>query len=342
MTASPVTAKSAVFDRLGGVEVMDVRDTVIPPPGPGELRVRVTAIGLNRSEGYYRQGVYIEVYNMQIEFPSRLGYEAAGVVESVGAGVTGFAVGDRVSTLPVIELNSYGTYGELFNVPAKYVVHSPSEISEEEVAALWSSYLTAYGMIVDLANIQPGDWVLATAASSSLGPPIFQMVEMLGGKVIATTRTRAKAEVVRQMGAEHVIVTDEEDMIARVNEITGGKGVAYAFDPIGGPILDTVVQTIAPHGTLVLYGIMDFDAVDMPVRHLVSRNLTVSGYAMLLEDRPERDKEAIAFIRKGVKDGKLKPLVGKVFPLDQIKEAVTYLESLQHVGKVVVLPDAAK
>ena len=339
MTASPVIAKSALFDRVGGVDVMEVRDSVIPPPGPGELRVRVRAIGLNRSEGYYRQGVYVEVYNMQIEFPSRLGYEAAGIVESVGEGVTGFAVGDRVSTMPVIELNSYGTYGELFNAPAKYVVHSPPEIPDEQVAALWSSYLTAYGMVVDLVKIRPGDWVLATAASSSLGPPIFQMVEMLGGKVIATTRSRAKADMVRGMGAEHVIVTDEEDMVTRVNEITGGKGVRFAFDPIGGPILDAVIQTIAPHGTLVLYGIMDFDAVDMPVRRLVSRNLTVTGYAMLLEDRPERDKEAIAFIREGVKQGKLRPLVGKVFPFDRIKEAVGYLESLQHVGKVVVLPD---
>ncbi len=327
-----VEARAAVFERTGGAEVIELKTVAVPPPGPGELRIRVRAIGLNRSEAMFREGWH----PTKPELPSRIGYEAAGEVESVGEGVTGFAPGDRVGTLPVMTLNARGAWGEMLTVPAELAVHSPPELSDAETAALWSSYLTAYGMLVDLVTIRPGDWVLVTAASSGLGTPIFQMLKTLGARIIATTRGRAKVAAIREMGADHVIATDDENLVASVDAITGGAGVRFAFDPIAGPIVAELAEACAPYGTIVLYGVLDFTPAPLPVMPLIGKNLTLAGYAMLLEDQPERNARALAHIRQGVASGDYKPLIGKTFTLDAIGEAAAYLDSMAQVGKVVV------
>lgn len=329
-----VDVKAAVFEKLGGAEVIELKTVKQAPPGAGEIQIKVNAIGLNRSEAMWREGWH----PLKPNFPSRIGYEAAGVVDAVGPGVTGFFVGDRVSTLPIMELNAFGAYAERFNAPIEYVVPSPKELSDEDVAALWSSYMTAYGMVIELVKVEKGDWAVVTAASSSLGAPVIQMLKMLGAKVIATTRGRDKADAVRAMGADHVIVTGEEDLVARVNEITGGAGANFAFDPIAGPIIETLAELMAPYGTIVLYGVLDFAPVNVPVMQLLPKNLSLLGYAMYLADRPERNARNIAFIRDGVAKGQLKPIIGKRFALDDIREACAYLDSMAQIGKVVVLP----
>ena len=326
--------RAAVFEKLGGADVIELRTVKVAPPAAGQIRIRVNAIGLNRSEAMWREGWH----PLKPQLPSRIGYEAAGIVESVGPGVTEFTVGDRVSTLPIMELNAYGAYGELFNAPTEYVVHSPAELSDEETAALWSSYMTAYGMVIELVKIQKGDWVVVTAASSSLGAPVIQMLKMIGAKIIATTRGRDKADAVLAMGADHVIVTAEEDLVARVNEITGGAGANFAFDPIAGPIIETLAELMAPYGTIVLYGVLDFAPVQVPVMQLLPKNLALLGYAMYLADRPERDARSFSFIRGGVAKGQLKPIIGKRFALNDIREACAYLDSMAQIGKVLVLP----
>jgi NADPH:quinone reductase-like Zn-dependent oxidoreductase len=330
-----VHAKAAVFDHAGGADVIELRSVAVPAPQDGEVRVRINAIGLNRSEAMFREGWH----PVQPDFPSRLGYEAAGVVESIGAGVTRFAAGDRVSTLPIMELNARGAYGEMFTVPAALVVESPPELSDEETAALWSSYMTAYGMVVELVKIEAGDWILVTAASSSLGPPIMQILAQLGARVIATTRGREKAEAIRAMGAEHVVVTGDEDLAERVMAITGGRGVRFVFDPVAGPLVETLAQVTQPYGAIVLYGVLDFEAAPLPIMPVIGKNLSIIGYAMMLEDQPERNERAIAFIREGVRAGTLKPLLGKRFPLDEIRNAARYFDSMQQIGKIIVVPD---
>ncbi|MDB5686766.1 MAG: hypothetical protein JWR77_1355 [Rhizorhabdus sp.] len=325
-------ARAAIFDTPGGADVLQLREIGVPAPGPGEVRIRVEAIGLNRSEAMFRHGWH----PVKPVLPSRIGYEAAGRIESVGEGVMGFVPGDAVSTLPVMELNAYGAYGEVFNAPAQFVVKSPPELSADEAASLWSSYITAYAALVELVSIKPGDWVLVTAASSSLGAPIFQILAMLGARAIATTRRRDKAEAVKAMGAEHVIVSDDEDLAARVMAITGGAGVRFVFDPVGGPLVETLAEVTAPYGTIVLYGVLDFAAAPLPLKPLIQKNLSILGFAMMLNDRPERNERAIAFIRDGVAKGQLRPVIGRRFPLDEVAQAAAYLDSMQHIGKVVV------
>jgi NADPH2:quinone reductase len=326
-------ARAAIFEQTGGADVLELRMIDVPAPGPGEIRIRVEAIGLNRSEAMFREGWHA----VKPVFPSRIGYEAAGKIESLGEGVTHFAIGDAVSTLPVMALNACGAYGELFNAPSALVIASPPELSAAETASLWSSYMTAYSALVELVAIKRGDWVLVTAPSSSVGPPIFQILAMLGARAIAVTRRREKADAVRAMGAEQVIVTDDEDLGSRVMEITGGTGVRFVFDPVGGPTVQTLAEVTAPYGTIVLYGVLDFAAAPLPLLPLISKNLAILGFAMMLDDQPERNERAIAFIREGVAKGLLKPLIGKQFPLEEIAAAAAYLDSMQQIGKVVVL-----
>ena len=325
-------AKAVVMRTLGGPEVLGLEEVDVPDPGPGEIRIQVKAFGLNRSEVLFREGRYM----IKPVFPSRIGYEAAGIVESVGPGVEGFAVGDAVSTLPAMESNPRGAYGELFTLPINAAVKSHPGLSMVESAALWSSYMTAYGGLVDMGVVRPGDFVLVTAASSSLGPPAMQILKMLGARPIATTRQRSKAEAVRQFGAEHVIVTEEEDVVERVLEITGGKGVACVFDPVGGPMVAKLADVTAPYGTIIIYGRLSRDPGEMPQTALIWKNLTIRGYGMLLHENPARDARAIAFIRDGITKGHLRPAISKKFRLDEIVEAARFLDSMEQIGKVVV------
>src|SRR5690242_2712507 len=138
-------ARVVRFHEIGGPEVLRIEDLEIPPPGPGEIQIRVQALGLNRAEAMFRRGQYLE----DPKLPARLGYEAAGTVEAIGPGVEGFGVGDAVSTIPAFSLNTHGVYGEFANVPAHSVAHHPASLSFIEASAVWMQYLTAYGALID-------------------------------------------------------------------------------------------------------------------------------------------------------------------------------------------------
>ena len=254
--------KKVVFNEFGGPEVLKVEDVEVGEPGKGELRIRVDAIGVNRAEALYRAGFYF----YQPSFPSAgLGYEAAGTVESVGEGVDGFALGDPVSTIPAFLMNEYGTYGQQVIMPAAAVVRRPDGIDAVIGASVWMAYTTAYGMLVEIGQIRPGDTVLITAASSSVGLAAIQIANRLSAIPIATTRTSAKKERLRQAGAAHVIVTQEEDVVEAVRELTGGTGAALAVDSVAGEGVHDVVTAVAPGGTLIVYGWLDPNPIPMPM-----------------------------------------------------------------------------
>jgi NADPH:quinone reductase len=325
-------AQAVVFDHHGGPDVLQVETVTVPDPGEGELTIAVDAFALNRADTFFREGWH----PIKPEFPSRIGYEAAGRVAAIGNGVSGFAVGDRVATLPVMEVNRYGGYGEAMTVPARLVVPSPAELGPAESTALWASYMTAYGALVDLVTIEPGKWVLCTAASSSVANAAIQICLAIEAKPIGVTRTRAKADAVRDAGATAVIVTEVEDLVARAMEITGGGGVDYVFDPVAGPGFGLLAEAAAPHGTIILYGATSPEPTELPVITAVNKNLTFRCYAMLLEEQPDRDERAQKFIRDGVAEGRLRPRVGHEIPFSAVQDAVALLDSMQHSGKIVV------
>lgn len=176
------------FHELGGPEVLRLENVPVGEPGAGELLIRVDAIGLNRAEVLFRSGQYIEPARL----PARLGIEAAGIVEAVGADVTGFATGQQVSVVPAFSMNDYGVYAERALVPARAVLRRPDGLDAIAGAAVWMPYMTAYGALVEVGGMRAGDTVVLTAASSSVGLAAIQVARSVGAVPVATTRTRAK------------------------------------------------------------------------------------------------------------------------------------------------------
>lgn len=325
-------AKVVKFDKTGGPEVLELREVEVGEPGPGELRIRVDAIGLNRAEVMFREGYYF----YQPSFPSGLGYEAAGVVEAVGPDVTGFAVGDPVSTIPAFLQTDYGSYGDRVIMPVHSTVHRPAGMAPDVSAAVWMAYITAYGALAEDGHTRPGDYVLITAASSSVGLAAIQTANHIGATPIATTRTADKRQRLLDVGAAHVIVTDDEDLPARIKELTGGTGVRTAFDPIAGPGVDTMAQGIAPGGHLIIYGALDPRTTPLPNAQSFPA-LTTSTYTLFeITYDPTRLARAIAFIKAGLATGSFVPQIDKTFDLEDIAQAHRYMESNAQIGKIIV------
>ncbi|MFD5630187.1 zinc-dependent alcohol dehydrogenase family protein [Streptomyces sp. NPDC127072] len=325
-------AQLVQFDRLGGPEVLTLRDAASRAPGAGKIRIRVDAIGLNRAEIMYREGAYF----YQPVFPSTLGYEAAGVVEAVGDGVRDFSAGDPVAVVPAFLQSEYGTYGESVVLPAAAVVPRPGHVDAVTAAAMWMAYITAYGPLAESGRVRPGDHVLITAASSSVGLAAIQIARHIGAIPIATTRGADKKQRLLDAGAADVIVTDDEDLPARVEEITGGKGVRLAFDPIAGPGVETLARGIAPGGYLVVYGALDPRTTPLPNAQSYPA-LNSSTYTLFeITTDPERLRRAVAFINAGLASGSFTPVVDKTFDLADIADAHRYMEANGQVGKIVV------
>lgn len=328
-----MNARVVRFHQTGGPEVLKLETVDVPSPGPGEVRLTVKALGLNRAEVMFRCGQYIE----PPQFPARLGYEAAGIVESIGDGVQGLKIGDAVSTAPGFSQNQYGVYGELAVVPAGVVMKHPASFSWEQAAAIWMQYLTAYGALIAIAGTQPGDIVLIPAASSSVGIAACQIASMVGATPIALTRTAGKRPALLDLGFRHVIATDEQDLVAEVRRLTQGKGARVVFDPVGGPTVAKLTAAMAQHGILFQYGALSTEPTPLPLMDVLSKSLTIRGYLLFeITGDPAKLKRAEQFITGGLASGKLAPVIARTFPLDQIVEAHRYLESNQQIGKIVV------
>jgi NADPH2:quinone reductase len=335
------TVKVVRFHAIGGPEVLQLEDLPIQQPGAGEVRLKVQAIGLNRAEVMFRTGHYLE----QPEFPSRIGIEAAGVVDAVGAGVTEVKVGQKVSVATGQSIGRYGTYGESAIIPAVSAIPYSDNLTPEEAASVWVQYLTAYFAFVDLGNVKPGQLVLVTAASGGAGLGAIQLARLLGATTIATTRTAAKKQALLDAGASHVILTAEEDLLARIKEITKGKGADVIFDPVAGETLPTLAEAVSWGGLIILYGALGGVETPYPLwtafaRNFVLRTYLVYNYCGLPNAGLHRNKEAfvraVKFIQENLGSGKLKPVIAKTFRLSEIREAHKYMESNQQLGKIVV------
>lgn len=326
-------ARVVRFHETGGPEVLRIEEPDVPPPGPGEVQIRIHAIGLNRAEAMFRRGQYLE----EPRLPARLGYEASGEVVAVGPDVRSVQVGDAVSVIPSFSLNAYGLYADLANAPAHAVVRHPAGLSWEEAASVWMQYLTAYGALIDIAGLGKGDALAIPAASSSVGLAAIQIANKVGATPIALTRGSSKRQALLDAGAAHVIASDEQDLVAEILRITGGKGARVVFDPVGGPTFEKLAKATARLGIIFLYGALSTEPTPLPLFDVLGRWLTVRGYVMMeITGDPARLERGVRFINEGLAEGGLKPLVAKTFPLEQIVEAHRYLESNQQIGKVVV------
>jgi NADPH:quinone reductase-like Zn-dependent oxidoreductase len=326
-------SRTIKFAQAGGPEVLEFIEVEVPAPGPHEVRIKVKAIGINRAESMWRNDKYVE----SPIFPAGLGYEAAGIVDAVGNDIADFAVGDIVSTIPAFSLNRYSAYGEVILAPDHAVVKHPESLSFVEAASVWMMFITAYGALVFDARVKAGDFVIIPAASSSVGLAAIQIANYAGATPIALTRTSEKKQRLHEAGAPHVIVTQEQDMLAEVMRITDGNGARVAFDPVGGRNFAKLVAALTFQGIAYIYGALSEDDTAMPVLEMIRKMPMVKGYSIrLVTGDAERRKAAVEYVTKGLAIGALKPIIDRIFKFDEMVEVHQYLENSGQFGKIVV------
>ncbi len=321
------------FHQTGAADVLKLEDAPLSEPGEGEVRLKVEAIGLNRAEVMFRQGQYLEAP----EFPSRIGYEAAGIVDAVGPGSGDIHIGDRVSTIPSFSIGKYGVYGESAIVPAYSVASYPDNLSAVEGAAIWMQYMTAFGALVEYGRLKREDTVLITAASSSVGLAAIQIVKSSGAMAVATTRGDGKKEFLLEAGADHVIVTEKEDVATQMKKFTDGKGASIIFDPVAGPFLEKLTAAAADRAIIFQYGALSPEPTPFPLFDAIGKGLTVRGYTLFeIVADPERLSRGKKFTYDGLASGALKPIIARTFSLEDIVQSHRFMESNQQMGKIVV------
>ena len=328
------------FHETGGADVLRIDELPLPEPGPGEVRLRVKAIGLNRAEIMFREGQYF----LEPNLPSNIGYEASGIVEAVGPGVDTDLVGKVRSTVPAFPLNKYGVYGEVAIVPAGAIAAYPAHLSFEQGTSIWMQYITTYGAIVHNGRIAKGDYAVLTAATSSIGIAAIQIVKAEGGIVIATTRGVDKRDELLAAGADHVIVTDEEkDIAARIMDITNGVGAKIVFDAVAGSGVLELAKATARDGLIMIYGNLAPEPTPFPIfeawgQGAQGKPFKLMGYTMFsITGDPEVLKNAEQYVYEKLDSGQLKPRIDRTFPFAEIADAHRYMEKGQQVGKIVVV-----
>ncbi len=320
------------FHRFGGPEVLQVEDLPSQEPGRGEVRIRVEAFALNRADQLYRESRHSVVNG---PLPSRIGYEAAGVIDAIGPGVAGWRIGDRVSTLPRPS-SAYGVHGEETLFPAADLAPVIPSFTPEEATSTWLQYMTAWGGLMAFGGLKTGDCVVVTAGSSGSAIGAIQMAKDAGARVIATTRTADKAAFVRSVGADRVIVTDEGDLTAAILEFNGGKGADIIFDCVGGPMMAALVDACAWRARYVLYGNLGGPS-PIPLIPAALKEVEIRPYSMptVFAD-PAHRRAGLRYIQDRLENGAFRPVIGARFDLDSIVEAHRYLQSNQTRGKIVV------
>lgn len=341
--------RAMVIHAHGGLEALQPAEVPDPPVGPLQVRVRVRACALNRLDLFVRQGWK----GLELEMPHILGADIAGVVESVGSGVVGVQVGAEVVIAPGVGCGRCGTclsgqenrcrsyailgehtrggYAELITVPAKNVFPKPAMLSFAQAACVPLVFTTAWGMLVERASVRPGDFVLVQAAGSGVGSAAVQIARLFGAVVIATASSDEKLERARALGAQHVINYAREDVRARVRAITEKRGVDLVVEHTGGATFNDSLLSLRTGGTLVTCGATHKPIVEVDIRHLFTRHLSILGHTM-------GSLAAMIPILAHVEAGRLAPVLDRVLPLAEARRAQEILLDRVQFGKVVLEP----
>ena len=328
--------KAVVFNRVGGPEVLEIVDRELEPPKSGEIRIRVTSAGLNRADTSYRRGLFY----IRPEFPSRIGLEAAGIVDAVGESVSTVKIGDRVATFPArIDPVTQGGVAEPVTVSADLIIPSPSGVDDLDACAVWMPFLTAWGAINHTVKLQKNEFVVITAGSSSVAIAAVQIANHLGAVPIVTTTHGSKIEKLKQNGAAHVIDVKAESYVDRVTTITGGKGVGTIFDPVAGPAINDHLQVCQTEGCIILYGVLDSSPLVINAELLFGKMIHLRGYTIFpfLADA-EGLANAVRTISEELDAGRFRLVVDRRFPMSQVQDAHRYMESNEQIGKIVINP----
>lgn len=331
-------AKIVRLHGFGGPENLKIDEVASIQPQAGEALLHIEAASINRDHYTFMSGHQFSGHGfIQSELPSRLGYEAAGIVLEVGEGVDRSWIGKRVAPFFGMDESKYGMIGEEAIIPAQFLVEYPENLTAIQAAAFWVPYLTAYGALVPIAAVREDDFVSIPAASSAVGLAAIQIVHDAGAKVIALTRTSDKKSELLTLGADYVVLTGEEDYVTRINEITDGKGVRITFDPVGGPFIDQLAQAAAPGGIIIEYGRLSDQVAPFPLNPVIGKGLSLRGYTLgEFARNPEMTETAKKYLLERLADGRFVPKIARIFPLGQIVDAYGYLHTNKQIGRVII------
>lgn len=313
----------------GGSDKLVVDDLDVPEPGVGEIRVRIEAAGLNFIDTYHREGRY------PLDLPATIGMEAGGVVEAIGPDVHGIAESDRV-----VYADQLGAYAEAQVVSAASVVQVPNEVQMTTAVAALLQGMTAHYLVHDTYPLQPGDIALVHAAAGGAGHLLTQMCKIRGAQVIATCGTHEKAEVVRALGADEVVVYTEDSFTEAVDRSTSGRGVDVVYDGVGATTFHDSLSCLRPRGMMVLYGQASgpVDPVDpQELNRGGSLFLTRPTLAHYVAERAELERRT-GDLFGWIADGQLEVRIDRTFPLEEAAQAHRYLEGRNTRGKVLLIP----
>jgi len=334
-------SRSIRFHKFGSAEVLKCEEHEVAAPRAGEVQVRVEAIGISWYDVLWRQNLA----PTQARLPAGIGHEMAGVVTAVGEGVSDLAVGDKVASFPGQSANDYPTYGELIVMPRSALTRYPQVLTAIEASVHYTPLLIAYFAYVDLARVKPGQTVLITDASHCAGPSFVQLGKALGVTVIAATRDAEERECLLALGADKVIVTEEQDLLMEINRITQNRGVDVVLDGLGGPQMSVLGDVLAPRGSLVLYGLQGGNQTPFPACAAFQKNIQFFVHCIgNFTGRPElgiaQDEEALQRALRDINqltaDRVLQPLDVSVFPFDQYIEAHRYMDGCPCRGRVAL------
>jgi NADPH2:quinone reductase len=323
-------SRSVQIHEHGGPEVLRFEDLDVGPPGPEELQIRHTAIGLNFLDVYNRTGTYPG------KLPSGLGNEAAGLVTAVGKKARGFRVGDRVAYVS----NTLGAYSDVRNLPAVRVVKVPKGVSDEEAAAMMLKGLTAHYLIRRTYRVKRGETILVHAAAGGVGLILCQWAKSLGATVIGVVSSDAKAQLARKHGCKHVLISGRDPLVATVKQLTKGVGVAVVYDSVGKDTFMESLDCLRPLGMMVSYG----NASGLPPAvspmelsrrgSLFLTRPTLFSYIGTRQALDAAARELFAAVRKKA----IRVRIGQRYPLAQVAEAHRDLEARLTTGSSVLLP----
>lgn len=341
-------AQQIMVDAFGGFEQLKLVDVPTPQPGPGQVVVRLTSIGMNHADLMARRGEYRIASG---DPPFTPGLEGGGMIEAVGQGVTTRQVGQRVVIgvdVPRPGMGSGGTYRSHYVCAAEGVVPAPQAVPDAQLGALWLTYLTAWSCLIWKQNISTGQYVGLPAASSGVALAAAQIVRAAGAIPIGLTTSQAKRDRIAALDTaayEHILVTREPDGSDRkwyrdLKNLTAGKGVDVYFDPVAaGPHLEMEITSLAQHGTIWIYGLMGRPGV-VDVTPLIRKRAAIRGWVLaeVIAAGPRVLEQGYQYILDGFSHGRFRQHIDRTFKLADVQEAHRVMEQGGHVGKLVLVP----
>jgi len=343
--------KAAVIHQFGDFDVLKYEDIATPKPNPGNVLVKILAAGVNRLDHYLREGSVVPDF----PFPHILGADAAGEVFRLGKDVTGFEIGERVIVVPGYPQNEEdydiypasqapsfglpglhipGTYAQYIEVPARFLLQDKTGLTPAEAATLPVALATAVRAVKEVAGVKSGDSVLVQAGASGSGSMQIQVAKALGARVATTIRSESKADIVREIGADLVINTRNEDLVERVKEWTDGRGADVVIDNLAGDVLATSIAAAKATGLIVAFGFAAGPEVKFDIRSLFFEQKVLKGSMA-------SDKRDMEFGLELVREGKIRPLLDRTLPLSEAAEAHRLVANNKVAGNIALLPWAA-